>query len=577
MTTSIPNQSNHSQNLSFSLISTSISESIESSESGSSPPSNSSQASSSSPSSSITAHSPPSKLHYIHHQTSTSSLPPTPSSILNQQLPHPSNPLLHHHHQDWSIQIQSPLSQLQRSTSSTAPTDQGNNMNESYEITPNKPRSSSTSFNKHPNTLTRSTSKDRVSMDLKHPTPISSTKLLLNHQNIRPFYSNQQPSSLASLPKSTSLPLGLTSSSHPSPYAKLAPRVSSKFDSSTAWLIYYFAFNLGLTIYNKRVLLGFPFPWTLTGIHALASTFGSQFALNRGFFKSARLNRRESGILVAFSVLYTVNIAVSNLSLHLVTVPFHQVVRATTPLFTIILSIVYFQKSYPIQTYLSLFIVVAGVGFSTYGDYGWTTWGLVLTLLGTILASLKTVITNLIQVGKLKLNPLDLLLRMSPLAFIQCVVWSYWTGEMSRVREFGAHEMDKKKAIALAINGVIAFGLNVVSFTANKKTSALTMTVAANVKQVLTIVLAIFIFNLVITPTNLFGITLTLVGGAYYAKVELDRKKTSDQVINNGMIRRDDEKPGLPSTSITTTNDSKGSLYSPLVKVVSAIPSMVKD
>jgi len=36
----------------------------------------------------------------------------------------------------------------------------------------------------------------------------------------------------------------------------------------------------------------------------------------------------------------------------------------------------------------------------------------------------------------------------------------------------------------------------IVSFSANKKTSALTMTVAANVKQVLTILLAVVIFNL---------------------------------------------------------------------------------
>lgn len=38
--------------------------------------------------------------------------------------------------------------------------------------------------------------------------------------------------------------------------------------------------------------------------------------------------------------------------------------------------------------------------------------------------------------------------------------------------------MTRHRAMALAINGAIAFGLNVVSFTANKKTSALTMTVA---------------------------------------------------------------------------------------------------
>lgn len=36
---------------------------------------------------------------------------------------------------------------------------------------------------------------------------------------------------------------------------------------------------------------------------------------------------------------------------------------------------------------------------STYGDYYFTAWGLILTLLGTFLAALKTVTTNLIQTG----------------------------------------------------------------------------------------------------------------------------------------------------------------------------------
>ena len=58
---------------------------------------------------------------------------------------------------------------------------------------------------------------------------------------------------------------------------------------------------------------------------------------------------------------------------------------------------------------------MAGVGFAlvtnvivgshadkrhrTYGDYYFTAWGLILTLLGTFLAALKTVVTNLIQTG----------------------------------------------------------------------------------------------------------------------------------------------------------------------------------
>lgn len=96
---------------------------------------------------------------------------------------------------------------------------------------------------------------------------------------------------------------------------------AARMDTPTAWLILYFGFNLGLTLFNKLVLQGFPFPWTLTGIQMLSGTIGTQIALDRGFFVQARLTTRETGILVAFSVLYTVNIAVSNLSLQLVTVP----------------------------------------------------------------------------------------------------------------------------------------------------------------------------------------------------------------------------------------------------------------
>lgn len=75
-----------------------------------------------------------------------------------------------------------------------------------------------------------------------------------------------------------------------------------------------------------------------------------------------------------------------------------------------------------------------------------------MTVFGTLLAALKTIVTNLVQVGRLKLHPLDLLLRMSPLAFVQCVVASYFSGEMDKVRTYGATEMTRLRAIGLACN-----------------------------------------------------------------------------------------------------------------------------
>jgi hypothetical protein len=87
------------------------------------------------------------------------------------------------------------------------------------------------------------------------------------------------------------------------------------------WLVLYFMFNLILTLSNKSVLTGFPFPYTLTALHALCSTIGGLALRWRGFYVTQRLSIRQEIALAAFSFVYGLNVAVSNVSLNLVTVP----------------------------------------------------------------------------------------------------------------------------------------------------------------------------------------------------------------------------------------------------------------
>lgn len=117
-----------------------------------------------------------------------------------------------------------------------------------------------------------------------------------------------------------------------------------------------------------------------------------------------------------------------------------------------------------------------------------------MTLLGTVLAAMKTIYTSILQSTpsptspqprvnfvippRLQLHPLDLLTRMAPLAFIQCVFLAYLTGELSRVHTWSLYEMTPGNAALLGLNGFIAFGLNIVSFTANRAAGPLSMTVA---------------------------------------------------------------------------------------------------
>jgi drug/metabolite transporter (DMT)-like permease len=296
-------------------------------------------------------------------------------------------------------------------------------------------------------------------------------------------------------------------------------------DNVYFWILMYFATNLGLTLYNKAVLqyADFHLPWLLTAIHSLCSFIGSfvcVFLRCSGASSHLKISpevssRRGILTLLALSVLYTVNIAVSNISLDMVTLAFHQLVRSTTPVFAVVLSLVFRIKSFSTDTYIALLPVVLGVVMATYGDISFTSWGLFLTVLGTALAAVKTIVTNMILVGDLKLQPMDLLWRMSLLAFVQCLMVAQYSGEMDVLR-VKLETADFNFYAVLIGNGVMAFLLNYASFTTNMLSSALTMTVAANIKQVLAIILAIIVFHTHVTPLNAFGIFVTLAGGAQY-------------------------------------------------------------
>ena len=139
------------------------------------------------------------------------------------------------------------------------------------------------------------------------PAPSSPTRLLRSIASL--------VTSVASLKQEPILP-GFRP---PSPPRSLRlPRLSN---SPAVWLLAYFLSNLGLTLYNKSVLGYFPFPYTLSALHALAGSLGTAALARSGAFMPVVLTWRQTNTLVAFSMLYSVNILVSNVSLKMVTVP----------------------------------------------------------------------------------------------------------------------------------------------------------------------------------------------------------------------------------------------------------------
>ncbi|KAF8607270.1 TPT-domain-containing protein [Ceratobasidium sp. AG-I] len=398
-----------------------------------------------------------------------------------------------------------------------------------------------------------------------------------------------------------------------------------------AWLALYLLCNLALTLHNKRLLGVFPFPWTLTAVHAFSAAVGSWVCAWRGVFKPVSLKHPTTPLLAVFSVLYSANIAASNASLRLVSIATHQVIRAATPLFVVLFTWASQFSPGPNSRgklgtlrvaavssakLKSLTPVVLGVVFATYGDYTYTRAGLVLTLFGTALAALKTMLASKVvraptpttltpsisalpttrsrplhsthfkrhsmagythvrrtsakrfedvrvDEGYLSgderparsnadlrtaptenaLHPLDVLFRLSPLACVQCLIVAWMSGEVGQWSTLWSSQTQTGVWVwggmvpMLVLNGALAFVLNYVSFVASRRAGALSMTVAANVKQVLTVLLALLVFESG-TPSvaHVLGIALTLAGGVWYGRVEAQERRERKE---HGVGRRE--------------------------------------
>ena len=249
--------------------------------------------------------------------------------------------------------------------------------------------------------------------------------------------------------------------------------------------------------------------------------------MGTGHLTLTPLNFRSHLMLLGFSLLFTLNIAISNVSLAMVSVPFHQVMRSTCPVVTILIYRSVFAREYSRTTYFSMIPLVLGAGLATAGDYQASLLGILLTILGVFLACIKTVATNRLMTGPLSLSPIELLLRLSPLAAIQCMAYAYVTGELHTLRRFSQLEggFSSGFTVAILINACMAFALNIISFQTNKIVGALAVTVCGNVKQALTILMGIVLFSVPVGLVNAIGMGVTVLGAAWFSKVELDAKK----------------------------------------------------
>jgi drug/metabolite transporter (DMT)-like permease len=325
------------------------------------------------------------------------------------------------------------------------------------------------------------------------------------------------PPSSASSP-SSSLPSSSSSSTAASSPLSLLP--------AELYLFTWIFLSVGLTLLNKAVFSfgSFRFPLFISAVHMLLTWILSYVCVHylHWFPYNDRIDSKARTRLFLYSFLFSINIVFGNLSIKYASVSLVQVFRAIVPGITMLLSYFILGKRYTLMAVSSLIPICAGVMLTVTGEIDLTWLGLFYTVVGLLLSCLKVVLCNKFLDGY-DLNPLDLLARLSPYAFLQTMVLVYFSGEWDGLMEKWDTMFELGVFVSIVGSGVLAWLMNVTNFFTNQKTSPITLTVGGNVKQILTIIISIIIFKNVVTGTGALGIAVTIFGAGIYSYVSYNK------------------------------------------------------
>ncbi|CAM6122391.1 unnamed protein product [Calypogeia fissa] len=297
-------------------------------------------------------------------------------------------------------------------------------------------------------------------------------------------------------------------------------------------ILLWFTFSTLLTVYNKQLLgndssknqKGFPAPYLMQTIHFSLQGLISTILVRciPSMRPSVPMSWRDYFIRVVPTAMATsLDIGFSNESLAFISVSFMTMCKSSAPIFLLIFAFI-FKLEVPSYKLLGIIVVIsAGVMMTVPQGAGFNLIGFILVMSAAIMSGFRWTVTQLLlqkeQYGLS--NPFAAMSVLTPVMAAISLVLSFALEPWGKLAESNYFDSSQDILISFAImflGGSLAFFMVSAEYVLLSETSAVTLTVAGIVKELVTVLVAVTFLKDQFTVLKGFGLAVIIIGVSLY-------------------------------------------------------------
>jgi hypothetical protein len=309
------------------------------------------------------------------------------------------------------------------------------------------------------------------------------------------------------------------------------------------YIALWIALSSSVILFNKWVLstAKFNFPLFLTTWHMVFAT-----AMTQGLAKfTTILDSRHkvpmtpstyARAIVPIGIMFSLSLICGNLAYLYLSVSFIQMLKATNAVVTLFATWAFGIAPANFKTLGNVAIIVIGVVIASFGEIKFDMLGFLIQCGGIIFEALRLVmVQRLLSSAEFKMDPLVSLYYYAP----ACAVTNGIVTLFTDVPRMTMNDIYSLGIMTLIANALVAFLLNASVVLLIGKTSAVVLTMAGILKDILLVCASMMIFRDPVTAQQFFGYSIALAGLVYY-KLGAEKIQTlaTDVRLQVGEYRR---------------------------------------